>query len=322
MMETIVKHGGACMHVTGFFAYRDLPCGEASARAFLAQYQSTGVLDFADCLGVYRARIDREDGTAVWCPPSFLPKKSDKPGILFLDEINAAPPLVQAALYQLILDRRVGEYELPEGWRIIAAGNRREDKAVTFRLSSALANRFIHLNLEVDPDDWHAWATNRGIIPEVTAFLKYRPQLLQAASEDEQAFATPRSWEMVSDVVAKFGSPAKARDVIPGIVGTGPAVEFLTFAKKAVLRKEIDAIIADPAGAAIPTELDRLWVLVSFLVAGAQNDGILKIVPTLLPRLPVEFSIVLLRDLIRCRPQIVQEKGVSDFLKTNKVMLF
>lgn len=209
-----------------------------------------------------------QDGTAVWCPPSFLPKKSDKPGILFLDEINAAPPLVQAALYQLILDRRVGEYELPEGWRIIAAGNRREDKAVTFRLSSALANRFIHLNLEVDPDDWHAWATNRGI------------------------------------------------------VGTGPAVEFLTFAKKAVLRKEIDAIIADPAGATIPTELDRLWVLVSFLVAGAQNDGILKIVPTLLPRLPVEFSIVLLRDLIRCRPQIVQEKGVSDFLKTNKVMLF
>ena len=224
-----------------------------------------------------------QDGTAVWCPPSFLPKKSDKPGILFLDEINAAPPLVQAALYQLILDRRVGEYELPEGWRIIAAGNRREDKAVTFRLSSALANRFIHLNLEVDPDDWHAWATNHGIIPEVTAFLKYRPQLLQAASEDEQAFATPRSWEMVSDVVAKFGSPAKARDVIPGIVGTGPAVEFLTFAKKAVLRKEIDAIIADPAGATIPTELDRLWVLVSFLVAGAQNDGILKIVPTLLP---------------------------------------
>ena len=64
MMETIVKHGGACMHVTGFFAYRDLPCGEASARAFLAQYQSTGVLDFADCLGVYRARIDREDGTS------------------------------------------------------------------------------------------------------------------------------------------------------------------------------------------------------------------------------------------------------------------
>ena len=263
-----------------------------------------------------------QDGTAVWCPPSFLPKKSDKPGILFLDEINAAPPLVQAALYQLILDRRVGEYELPEGWRIIAAGNRREDKAVTFRLSSALANRFIHLNLEVDPDDWHAWATNRGIIPEVTAFLKYRPQLLQAASEDEQAFATPRSWEMVSDVVAKFGSPAKARDVIPGIVGTGPAVEFLTFAKKAVLRKEIDAIIADPAGATIPTELDRLWVLVSFLVAGGQNDGIRKIVPPLLPRLPVEFSIVLLRDLIRCRPQIVQEKGVSDFLKTNKVMLF
>jgi len=133
-----------------------------------------------------------------------------------------------------------------------------------------------------------------------------------------------RGIPMIQDGTAVWCPPSflpKKSDK-PGIVGTGPAVEFLTFAKKAVLRKEIDAIIADPAGATIPTELDRLWVLVSFLVAGAQNDGILKIVPTLLPRLPVEFSIVLLRDLIRCRPQIVQEKGVSDFLKTNKVMLF
>lgn len=262
-----------------------------------------------------------QDGTAVWCPPSFLPKKSDKPGILFLDEINAAPPLVQAALYQLILDRRIGEYELPEGWRIVAASNRREDKAVTFRLSSALANRFIHLDLEVDPEDWHAWAVGRGIIPEVTAFIKYRPALLQASSEGEQAFATPRSWEMVSDVVKKFGSPKDARDVIPGIIGSGPAVEFQTFAKKSVLRKEIDAILADPAGAPVPSELDRLWVLVSFLTADAENDAVRQASLTLLPRLPVEFGVVLVRDMIRRVPAIVREKRITDYIKANKVVL-
>ena len=275
------------------------------------------LLDPTDLRGIPMIK----NGTAVWCPPAFLPKKSDKPGILFLDEINAAPPLVQAALYQLILDRRIGEYELPEGWHIIAAGNRREDKAVTFRLSSALANRFIHLELEVDRGDWHAWAVKRGIAPEVIAFIKYRPNLLQASSDGEEAFATPRSWEMVSDVVKQFGSVEQARDVIPGIVGTGPAVEFLNFAKKSVLRKEIDAIIADPDHAPIPAELDRLWVLVSFLVAQVESQDVLQAVVALLPRLPVEFAIVLLSDTIRRVPAIVREKRVSDFVKTHQVVL-
>ena len=81
-------------------------------------------------------------GTAIWCPPSFLPTADSKPGILFLDELSAAPPLVQASLYQLVLDRRVGEYQLPEGWRIIAAGNRAADRSVSYRMPAALANRF------------------------------------------------------------------------------------------------------------------------------------------------------------------------------------
>ena len=85
------------------------------------------------------------NGLATWCPPAFLPRPNQAPGLLFLDEINAAPPLVQASLYQLVLDRRIGEYELPPGWWIVAAGNRQQDRAVTFRMSSALVNRFIHL---------------------------------------------------------------------------------------------------------------------------------------------------------------------------------
>jgi MoxR-like ATPase len=94
------------------------------------------------------------DSRAHWCPPAFLPTGGE--GVLFLDELNAAPPLTQAACYQLVLDRQLGEYRLPDGWTVIAAGNRETDKAVTHRMPSALANRFVHLDFEVNLDDWVA----------------------------------------------------------------------------------------------------------------------------------------------------------------------
>ncbi|WP_020471423.1 AAA family ATPase, partial [Zavarzinella formosa] len=103
-------------------------------------------------------------GAAVWCPPAFLPK--DGKGLLFLDELAQAPPLVQAACLQLTLDRRLGEYALPEGWGVIAASNRAEDRAGANRLISPLLNRFVHLDLEVSAEDWQAWAAAANIAAE------------------------------------------------------------------------------------------------------------------------------------------------------------
>ena len=134
-----------------------------------------------------------EGGRAVWCPPAFLPREGEPPGVLFLDEINAAPPLVQASLYQLVLDRRVGEYVLPEGWWIVAAGNRQQDRAVTFRMSSALANRFVHLDLEADVEDWRDWALTRRLQPLVVSFIGVRPQLLWQEPGDSAAYPTRSS---------------------------------------------------------------------------------------------------------------------------------
>src|SRR4029079_8083765 len=115
-------------------------------------------------------------------------------GVLFLDELAQAPPLVQAACLQLTLDRRVGEHELPAGWSVIAASNRAEDRAGTHRLISPLLNRFVHLDLEVSNEDWQAWAVASGIAPEVRAFLRYRPALLFRfdPAVQERAFPTPR----------------------------------------------------------------------------------------------------------------------------------
>lgn len=257
------------------------------------------------------------DGRAVWCPPDFLPKPGDPPGVLFLDEINAAPPLVQASLYQLVLDRRVGEYELPPGWWIVAAGNRQHDRAVTFRMSSALANRFVHINLEANIDDWREWAIGAGLDPLVFSFLGFRPALLLEEPGTQPAYATPRSWEMLSDVLRTFGGPKECADLIPGIVGEGPAREFMAFVKTAANMKTIDAILADPAGAALPQSLDTLYVLTSWLAHSAAREDAVAAAAALLQRLPAEFAVILARDMLRAKPAFARNAKYREFMKHN-----
>ena len=260
-----------------------------------------------------------EGGRAVWCPPSFLPQADAKPGILFLDEINAAPPLVQASLYQLVLDRRVGEYELPAGWWIVAAGNRAQDRAVTFRMSSALANRFVHLELETDVDDWREWALQRRLEPLVVSFIGVRPQLLWHEPGDSTAYPTPRSWEMASDVTTTFGGGVPgyraSADVLPGIVGQAAAVEFSAFVKKAASEKQMRAIVEDPAQAVLPEALDGIYLLTSWLAYHGADAQVSRASAVLLGRLPPEFGVVLARDMLKARPAFARESGYRDFLR-------
>ena len=134
------------------------------------------LLDPTDLKGI--PFFDANSKKGVWASPSFLPDDKDSKGILFLDEINSAPPAVQASAYQLVLDRRVGEYELPKGWSIIAAGNRENDRGVVYRMPPPLANRFIHLDMEVDISEWKRWAYINSVEDILIAYLSYSPQSL------------------------------------------------------------------------------------------------------------------------------------------------
>lgn len=122
----------------------------------------------------------RDGDHVVWSIPAALPnaQRHGARGILFLDELTSAPPTVTAAAYQLILDRRLGEYRVPDGWAIFAAGNRHGDRGVTYAMSAPLANRFTHYDLEAHLDDWIAWAYRNDIDARVIAFLHFRPELL------------------------------------------------------------------------------------------------------------------------------------------------
>lgn len=158
---------------------------------------------------------DTETGLARWYPPEFLPREGA--GVLFLDELNLAPPTMQGMAQQLILDRRVGSYTVPTGWFIWAAGNHKEDRASVFDMPAPLANRFLHLEVEPDFDSFKNYALAKGLHEHILAFLSFRPMLLHKLDHQQTAWPSPRSWEMASqlhqaglDVAAALGTTTAA----------------------------------------------------------------------------------------------------------------
>jgi len=148
--------------------------------------------------------------------------------ILFLDEINAAPPSVQAAAYQLILNRRVGEYHLPDGVSMLCAGNRDSDKGVTYRMPSPLANRLVHIEMTSNFEDWQKWAIGAKVHPDVVGFLSHHKQKLFDfdPKSPDKAFATPRSWTFVSQLISDSLPESMNTSLVAGTVGEGNATEF------------------------------------------------------------------------------------------------
>jgi hypothetical protein len=175
-------------------------------------------------------------GKMVWAPPSELPVGEDGNAIIFLDELNSAPPAVQAAAYQLILNRRVGTYVLPKGVDIVAAGNREGDRGVTYRMPAPLANRFVHLEMKVDFDDFQDWATLNKIHPEVLGYVGFAKQDLYDfdPKSPSKSFATPRSWVFVSDLLNDDDDDTDVdtlHDLVAGAIGDGLAIKFMAHRK-------------------------------------------------------------------------------------------
>ena len=180
-------------------------------------------LDAADLRGI--PVPDREKRIVEWFSPSFLPRFGK--GLLFLDEIDKAPALVKNAALQLVLDRRIGDYVLPEGWRIACAGNREEDNAFSAPLGAALANRMLHIEIEPDLDTWAAWARKNDVAPNIVSFLKFRPELLYKQTGDP-AFPSPRSWEAASKLLstAPGAKSSECAALAAPAVGGPAAAEF------------------------------------------------------------------------------------------------
>lgn len=257
-----------------------------------------------DLRGIPTANADKT--LAVWLKPQIfqMDDSEDVINILFLDEISAAPQSVQAAAYQITLDRVVGEHRLPENCIVIAAGNRVTDRSVAFRMPKALANRLLHIEVESSFAAWKAWAIRAGISDKVIGFLSFRPNCLMDfdAGGEALAFPTPRSWEMVSNLLNGIDSDVdKMYPLIAGIVGSGTAVEFSTWAR---VYRELPRIedIFDGKMPPMPKNTDALYALTAAMTAYARaNKGDLRRIANSIrfaDQMPPDFSTVLMKDYL------------------------
>jgi MoxR-like ATPase len=249
-----------------------------------------------------------------WATPDFLPR--DGEGILFLDELNAAPQMVQASCYQLVLDRKLGDYTLPVGWAIIAAGNRESDRAVTTRMPTPLRNRFTHLNFEVDMQEWCVWAVDTNIRPEVIAFIRFKPELLSNFDREANAFPSPRSWSFVSKILNHPSSPGVEHELIAGTVGAGAATEFTAFLATFRNLPNIDAILMNPEQELVPSDAAAQFAVASALSYRATDTNFDRICKYL-KRMPTEFSVLCVHDASRRQPDVRHTAGYTQWAVEN-----
>jgi MoxR-like ATPase len=293
--------------------YRDV-AGAVAIRPYLIDVRSV-LLDPVDLRGIPSVN---GDGLAHWCQPDFLPRRGK--GILFLDELSSAPPSTQAALYQLVLDRRLGDYVLPEGWTIIAAGNRETDRAVVTRMSSALASRFLHINFEIDLKDWVTWALGAGIRTEVIAFLRFRSELLHQfdPAKNEKAYPCPRTWQFVAQLLDTNLDADIEYELLAGTVGEGATVEFLGFLRVFRTLPNPDLVLTNPDKAAVPTDPATLHAICGALAKRANENNIERVV-TYAYRLPVEFQVLLIHvDCLHHCPSIANTRAFIEWETKNQ----
>jgi hypothetical protein len=257
-------------------------------------------LDPIDLRGLPRIAGDSTE----WVAPKFLPTSGR--GILFLDELTSAPQMTQAGCYQLVLDRRLGEYVLPDGWVVIAAGNPASERGVHFSMPRPLRNRFVHLHLEANLGDWCRWAVRAQVRPEVIAFLRFKPVLLHDsdALSDENAWPTPRSWEMTSTVLngisrrqaslSTDGGEVEAQ-LLEGTIGPAATAEFLGFLRLFRQLPSIDEILLNPESAPLPHEPSAQIAIATALGRVISDHSIAKGMKYL-DRMPTEMRVLAMRD--------------------------
>jgi MoxR-like ATPase len=259
-------------------------------------------------------------GMATWAIPDFLPQSGT--GVVFLDELNRAPAMVQNACLQLVLDRRVGEYRLPDGWQVAAAGNY-QDSGVS-RVNSALSLRFVHLDAGVDLTDWCNWAVDHDIHPATLSFIRFRPDRLHAYDSTKRSSPNPRCWEFVSDITKQNETNGTSNDVAHqlfcGSVGEGDAVEYTAWLDMWRSMVSIDAIMLNPDTCPVPNQPGVLYATCTGLAHVATESNFGRAL-RYLNRMPPEFGVMAVKDITRRKPAITSTPEFTRWAITNGSLL-
>ena len=211
--------------------------------------------------------FNKDTKTTEWYAPEELPKSGK--GLIFFDELNLAVPSIQAAAYEIILEKRLGTYKIPDGWGIIAAGNGTNDNANTYILSSPLKNRFTHVTLTPPTiEEWTTWAVENNINTNIISFLNFKEMYLHKfdSNNEDDAFPTHRSWAFGNKLIEGEKKDNVIQRYLASAVGEGVAHEYVAFHKMAAAL-DIDGMIKNPDDFVSPTEINM-----KYAVAGAFAD--------------------------------------------------
>ena len=258
-----------------------------------------------------------EQGMTQWAIPGFLPQeeRDGQYGILFLDEINTAPQSVSAAAYQLILDRQLGDYKLPDGWMVIAAGNRAKDRAIAIRMSAALSNRFGHGEVEVDINEWMDWAMANKIHTDIIGFLRYKTGLLNDYDPDKTSFPTPRSWEFLNRHMP-YMDDQNRYNTLKSFVGEGAAAEFIAYHNNKADLPQFDEIIQNPKGTKLPKEASAMFALSSMISPKITLDNFSTVLDYL-GRIQPDYQVITIQDAIKYTPELSSTQEFINWSVTN-----
>ena len=264
------------------------------------------------------------DGVTHWNRPEFLPNGCG-PSVLFLDELPLGASDVLSACFQLVRDRKLGDYTLPDDCAIVAAGNRVQDKSGAKKLPAALSNRFVHVDLEVDHDDWTTWAMSNDVALPVVAFVRFRPDSLNDFDPRARASANPRSWEFVSNVYKTQPPDETEFDEYAGAVGEVHAGEFVSFLRIWRDLPNLDGILMDPKGSDVPdistsNGVATLYAVCVGLAYKATEDNFARIVQYA-NRMPKEFNVLCVTDSVRRNKEVCNTAAYIKWGTENKDVL-
>lgn len=265
---------------------------------------------------------DAANGVMKYLRDAELPRKGK--GILFFDEMLSGSQAVQAACMQLCLPPyKIGDYQLPDGWWILAASNREGDRGVVHRMPSPLANRFEHFELEVNTSSWVNWALDNNVAAEDIAFIRFRENLLfgfNPASAD-RAFGTPRAWVRAFRLAKAATNEASAYRLVAAGVGAGGAAEYFAFLKSIKDLPSIDEIKLNPTKTKLPTSPATLYALTTALSKNTTNDTSFGRFLEYVERMPVEFQAVYVTDCVKKVASVKLSKAFVKWTMANETVL-
>lgn len=245
--------------------------------------------------------------------------------LLFLDEFNSAPLSVQAAAYKLVLDHEVGKHPLHENVRIVCAGNRDQDNAITNALSTAMLSRVVHIEMDSDAELWDDWAFGAGISHLIRDYVKYKPENVNNFDPEitDDTFGCERTWEFANKLIQVWGNkfPAAKLPLMQGTIGTGLAQEFYNFTQVYKEIADYATICANPKGTPVPQEPDRMFALTGVIANGADAQTISAAMDFVL-RMPLEFQVITLKDVIKKDPAMANDPAVKTWVGANMNQLF